>query len=525
MTIAPAFKRWAGRLAIVVLALPLHSVAGHAQEKAAAPGAAKPAPPSDTLGRDTPRGTLVGFMRAARAGNHELAFLYLNTPLRGEAAFELARKVYVVLDSRLPARLNELSDSPEGSLANPLKPDEDVVGTISTADGPLDLVVERVSRVKATPIWLVSRRTLDAIPDVYDEIDVFSFDDYLPDVGRPRLFGIRLFEWIALLVVVPLLYRAMGALGLHGFVRLLVLAIAIRWVVSSVDLPLRERQLWTVVSALLVLLSATWMLLRANAYGERYLRRQFRNSTIVEIASLVRLGRRLVDILIVAASVIVALTYFGVEPTAALAGLGIGGIAVALAAQKTLENVIGGLSLIFDGAVRVGDFLKLGESFGTVDSIGLRSTRIRTLDRTLLSVPNGQIANATIETLSARDMCWFHHVFGVRYETTSTQLRAVIDGIRERLAAHPSVDAESLRVRLFRFGPSSLDIEIFAYVRTGDWVRFLEIQEMLLVSVIETVEQAGAAFALPAQTLHISERAGRTQAGSAKRASSFALRQ
>jgi MscS family membrane protein len=379
--------------------------------------------------------------------------------------------------------------------------------------------------VKATPIWLVSRRTLDAIPDVYNEIEVFSFDAYLPDVGRPRLFGIRLFEWFALFVVVPLLYRAMGAIGLHGFVRLLVLAVTIRWVVSSVDLPLRERQLWTVVSAGLVLVSATWMLLRVNAYGERYLRQHYRNSTIVEIASLVRLGRRLVDIVIIAASVIVALTYFGVDPTAALAGLGIGGIAVALAAQKTLENVIGGLSLIFDRAVRVGDFLKLGESFGTVDSIGLRSTRIRTLDRTMLSVPNGQIANATIETMSARDMCWFHHIVGLRYGTTSAQIRGVIEGIRDRLAAHPAVDSASLRVRLFRFGPSSLDIEIFAYVRTGDWPQFLEIQETLLVAVIETVEQAGAEIALPAQTLHISERGGRTDEGRAKRASSFALRE
>jgi MscS family membrane protein len=122
-------------------------------------------------------------------------------------------------------------------------------------------------------------------------------------------------------------------------------------------------------------------------------------------------------------------------------------------------------------------------------------------------------------------MCWFHHIVGLRYGTTSAQIRGVIEGIRDRLAAHPAVDSASLRVRLFRFGPSSLDIEIFAYVRTGDWPQFLEIQETLLVAVIETVEQAGAEIALPAQTLHISERGGRTDEGRAKRASSFALRE
>ena len=135
---------------------------------------------------------------------------------------------------------------------------------------------------------------------------------------------------------------------------------------------------------------------------------------------MLRLVRRVADVLVVAAGGLVTLHYFGVDPTAALAGLGIGGIAVALAAQKTLENVIGGLSIIFDQAVRVGDFLKLGDTVGTVDSIGLRSTRIRTLDRTILSVPNGQIANVNIETLSARDKFWFHHFVGLRYETTSS---------------------------------------------------------------------------------------------------------
>src|SRR6185436_11530133 len=115
-----------------------------------------------------------------------------------------------------------------------------------------------------------------------------------------------------------------------------------------------------------------------------------------EIAALLRLGRRIADVFVITGGVIVALHFFGLDPTAALAGLGIGGIAVALAAQKTLENVIGGFSLVFDKAVKVGDFLKFGDTMGTVDRVGLRSTRIRTLDRTILSVPNGQIATVNI---------------------------------------------------------------------------------------------------------------------------------
>jgi len=494
----------------MLIAWLLSAAAAHAQigaRGAAPPPAAAPAPvetSKDALGRDTPRGTLFGFMRAAREGNLEVASMYLHPSLSAEAKRDLARQLYVVLDSRLPTRLNEISDSPEGSRSNPLKPDQDVVGVISAREGPLELVVERISRGVPTPVWLFSQSTLDAIPGVYNEINLISLDRYFPNkIGMPRLLGVRAIEWLILLVMVPLTYRLMGFTRLPGVVRLTVVAIAIQWLVASVDLPLRSRQLWATVAALLTMTCAVWLVLHVNAYIARYVRERFRDNSIVEVGSLVRLGHRIADVLVVVAGGLVALEYFGLDPTAALAGLGIGGIAVALAAQKTLENLIGGLSLIFDKAVRVGDFLRLGDVFGTVDSIGLRSTRIRTLDRTMLSVPNGQIANVNVETLSVRDMCWFHHTLRLRYETTSAQIRTVIDGVRERLTAHSAVDRASARVRLIGFGPSSLDIEIFAYVMTGDWPRFLEVQEQLLVGIMEIVERAGTAIALPTQTLHV----------------------
>ena len=121
---------------------------------------------------------------------------------------------------------------------------------------------------------------------------------------------------------------------------------------------------------------------------------------------------------------------------------------MALAAQKTLENIIAGASLIFDQVVKVGDFLKIGEVAGTVEHIGLRSTRMRTPDRTVVSIPNSQIAGATLETMSARDKFWFHPDLRLRYETTPAQLRRVLDGCRQLLASHPSVLREDQRVRL-----------------------------------------------------------------------------
>ncbi len=496
---------------LALVLLPVGSVSAQIGARGAPPPAAPQAvpqaqAPTDPLGRDTPRGMLLGFMRTSRAGNDEAASLYLNSGLTGQAAFELARKLYVVLDRRLPARINEISDEPEGSQKNPLRPDEDTIGAISTETGQLELVVERVRRGSAASVWLFSRRTLDAIPDVYDEIDLISIETYLPGfTNRPRIFGVRAVVWLCVLLIVPVWYRSTGFARLPGVLRLLTLAIAIHWVVPQVDFPLRERQLWTTVAALLILVSGVWLLLHLNAFGARYVTRHFRNASLFEVASLVRLGHRIADVVAVVLGFLVALRYFGADPTAALAGLGIGGIAVALAAQKTLENVIGGLSLIFDKAVRVGDFLKVGDAYGTVDSIGLRSTRIRTLDRTILTVPNGQIANVSLETFSARDMCWFHHTLGLKFGTTSVQIRKVIEGIRDKLASHPAVDAGTVRVRFIRFAPSSLDIEVFAYVLTGDWSRFLEIQEQLLVSIMDVVERAGTSLAFPTQTLHLSE--------------------
>jgi MscS family membrane protein len=205
-------------------------------------------------------------------------------------------------------------------------------------------------------------------------------------------------------------------------------------------------------------------------------------------------------LLIIFAGVFVTLHYFGVNPTAALAGLGVGGIAVAFAAQKTLENVIGGISLIFDQAVRVGDSLKVGETSGTVEDIGLRSTRIRTPDRTVVSVPNGQIANMTLENLSSRDKYWFHPILALSYGTTAPQVYTVLNGIRGLLEESRNLEPSSARVRFLRFGPSSLDVEVFAYVMARDWSKFLEVQEGLLLSILEFIESRGIHLALPSQT-------------------------
>jgi MscS family membrane protein len=453
----------------------------------------------------------------------------LNTSLRGRDAEVLADQLAVVLNRRLPARLNELSDSPEGSIPDPLKPDEDLVGAIPTANGDLNVMVERVDRGKAGKVWLFSRKTLESIPDVFQELSTPAVEKLLPAfLVETRLATIPLFEWLAIFVGMPLLYLLtgllnrllnplLGALGRYLLrnpdvhnprilpppIRLLLLALAIRWLKSRVGLSLLARQFWSTTALIIAIAGCVWLLMVLNGWGERYLLGRRRSPNLSGSASVLRLVRRVMDGLVLFAGLLFTLHHFGVNPTAALAGLGVGGIAVALAAQKTLENVIGGVSLIADRVVRVGDFLKMGEILGTVEDVGLRSTRIRTLDRTLVSVPNSQIASMSLETLSARDKFWFHPVVGLRYETTPIQLLSVVSGVRKMLTEDSRIDSTSVRVRFFRFGASSLDVDIFAYVSASDWNHFLEIQEELLLGVMNVVEQAGAEIAFPSQTMYL----------------------
>ena len=496
------------------------------------PGAAPAPPPTqarapqDPLGRSTPRGTVFGFLSAARGGENDVAVQYLNTRLRGEDAVDLTRQLFVVLDTRLPARLREVSGTPEGS---GLTPQQELVGTIASARGNVDIFVERVARTGNEPVWLFSSTTLESIPILYEEIALDWGRTFLPRfLTTIRIGGIRLVEWLAVLLGLPVFYLLTHLLSriltpLIGVLwgrlfkksvlfrrdflpppaRLLLLALAIRWLLYRVPLPLLARQFWTNLASVITIIGIVWLLILVNGELERYVQRRFPRTNLSAAASLLRLGRRVVDLLVVFAGGIALLRYYGVDPTPALAGLGVGGIAIALAAQKTLENVVAGASLIFDQAVRVGDFLKMGDIMGTVDHVGLRSTRIRTLDRTVVSIPNGQIANMSLETLSERDKFWFHPIIGLRYETTSEQLREVVGGVRRLLSDHQQVDRESVRVRFFRLGPSSLDVEIFAYLFARDWAHFLEIQEHLLFDVIEVVNKAGTQIALPSQTMYV----------------------
>ena len=219
-------------------------------------------------------------------------------------------------------------------------------------------------------------------------------------------------------------------------------------------------------------------------------------------AHLIRICTRLLGIIAGAGLLAMGADRLGIPVFGIVAGLGVGGLAIALAAQSTVENLIGGLSLFADKSIRVGDFCRCGTDEGTVETIGIRSTWIRGADRTLTTIPNAALSKMSVVNFGRRDQTMMKAVLGVRYETTPEQLRYLLVKLRELLLSHPGLHPESARARFVGFGASSLDIEVFAYVKTTVRAEFLAIQEDVWLRVMDMVEQSGTGFAFPSQTLY-----------------------
>ncbi len=219
--------------------------------------------------------------------------------------------------------------------------------------------------------------------------------------------------------------------------------------------------------------------------------------------ALVPLGRRLSKVAVILAAIVTLLSELGYSVASLVAGLGIGGLAVALAARSTLENLFGAFSIGADQPFREGDTIKVEDVVGTVEAVGLRSTRIRTVDRTLVSMPNGKLADMRVESYSARDRIRLACVLGLVYGTTAAQMREVLAGLERVLRAHPKLWPDNVVVRFSELAASALNVEVMAWFRTTDFDEFRVIREEMLLGFLEVVERAGSSFAFPTQTVHV----------------------
>jgi MscS family membrane protein len=484
---------------------------------------------NDPLGRSTPSGTVLGFLQSAQSGDYQAAadYLQMSVARRQSQGPALATRLKALMDRAFVGSLRRISTNPEGNPENGI-PDQQTVGTFSVGDTDVPVVLVRISDPNSGKVWLFSADTLNKVPDLYDNIEAHQVETRLPQsLVKNVLDGMPLWQWLALLVAIPVatgigwgvvLFLAIPRLlylkfkkrpDLHSYSRvsmpllLFFTAIAHRIIASYFGLPLLPRFYYSRSMSVLASIGFFWFLLRIAGLIMQRLRRHAISVGRTGTGTLMVLGERLLAALIVVIAVLSILGILGFNLTTVLAGLGIGGIAIAFAAQKTLENLFGGISVLADEVIRVGDYCRFADRAGTVEDISLRSTRVRTDARTELSIPNGTLATMSIENFTRRNKILFNPVLSIRYDTTGDQLRYLLAEVRRILYQHPMVESGSASIRFANFDPSALRLEIVSYVLTQDSNEFAAVREDLLLRIMQVVERSGTGFAFPTQTLYL----------------------
>jgi MscS family membrane protein len=366
------------------------------------------------------------------------------------------------------------------------------------------------------------------------EVSVW-IEDSLPDYFvNVQLWDISLWQWIALLALVFVAYMLgylVARLAVRGGLSLarrtttpwddiliersaaparLVLSLLIFYLGTlALGLTSGAEGSMAVIAKMVAVFAATWLAMRLVDLFANFADQKLDVRGDAGTKTLVPMGRRIVKVFLFAIAVLSLLQNLGFNITSILAGLGIGGLAVALAAQKTLENVFGGLMVVLDRPVKIGDFCAVGDHMGTIEDIGMRSSRLRTLDRTVVSIPNSEFSNDRIENYTVRDRFFLKTVLQVGYDTTPDQMRYLLVEFRRMLHAHPKVLPTPLRTRFVNFGAHSLDIEIFAYIAASDFNDFTAAREDIFLRIMDIVDGSGAYFAYPSQTLYLGRDAGR----------------
>ena len=521
----------------------------------------RPAPPSvlaDSASRgrkpeaitspDSPRAAVTRFLLLSRTARYSAAATFLTIPdSMSDEGPALARKLRAVLDRHRLFDQLDLSANARGDAIDGPDSSIEQLGTIPLADGA-PVPVHMVRRLRdSLPRWRFSASTVAYVPAWYDELPDRWALEHLPDaLLRAGPMEVLWWQWIVipLLLTGAIIFSWLIAKPLLGVASRIVTRTRSEWddaVLSNIQGPmtvalslagfaatlpwltLYDPALATVLQAVraayfVVFFWTVWRLIdvaRVVLSSSRWAHASNSSRALLPLAS------RVTKVMVLAVAIVDLLSLLGYPVASLLAGLGLGGLALALAAQKTVENLFGAFSIGIDQPFREGDFVKVEDFVGTVETLGLRATRFRTLDRTLISVPNGRLVDMRLESYSARDRMRLATVIGLVYETTAQQMRDVLGGLERVLREHPKIWPDAVTVRFQQFGASSLDIEIMAWFQVPEWSDFQAIRQDILLRFMEVVERAGSAFAFPTRTIHVASvpvhQGGRlVEAGSAK---------
>ncbi len=492
----------------------------------AAPALCDTPPNVDAAEGASPRAALSRYIDLCREGRFGAAARFLELPasLAGRGP-ELARRLKAVLDRHIWFKMELVSDAEEGDTSGGLEELARIPGPRGSAD-PVNMVrVKRGGHVG----WLFAAGTVGRVDDWYSQLSHRWVLDHLPQpLLQPGPRELLWWQWLALPILVFLawtlaLLAARLSVSLLGrfaarttatwddvLVRRLPGPARLGWWLLFVAAGVRLLDLYAPAERFIdelltsgAVLALFWAVLRsADILGQVALGSPW-SQTHPASRALLPLAVRSSKVAVVALAVVGILSVWGFPVASLLAGLGIGGLALALAAQKTVENLFGSFSIGIDQPFREGDFVKVEDFVGTVERIGLRSTRFRTLDRTLVSLPNGKLADLRVESFAARDRIRLACTLNLVYGTTAAQLRRVLEGIEGILRGHPKIWPDAVVVRFKELGTTSLEVEVMAWFQTSDFGEFQLIRQDVLLAFMEVVESAGSSFAFPTQTVHV----------------------
>jgi MscS family membrane protein len=469
-----------------------------------------------------------------KRGDFGAAARYLVLPPGEEQrGAELARRLRAVLERHLDIKIDGLSPASDGNREDGLPDGVDGIGQVPDGQGGMDTVFLVRTRTADGARWAFSRQTVARIDAWYDALPDRWIRESIPEpLQRTGPWAVMWWQWLALPVLAALslvvgrvvggvttrllhrILRRTPSLWDERLLRRIAPALTLLWTVGAAAvmlqwLGLRPGVDHTIRSLLggFATVAVFWVLWRAvDVWGQYLIERPWALAN-PSARSLLSVTRNLARVFVAVTGLVAALNALGYPVATVLAGLGIGGIAIAFGAQKTIENLFGSISIAADQPFRVGDLVKIEDISGVVERIGMRSTQIRTADRTLVTLPNGKLADMRIEDFAARDRIRFATTLQLVHGTSEAQLRRIVAETEALLRAHPKVWPETVIVSFASLGPSSLNVDVQCWFQLPENAEFRTARQDTLLGILRIVEGAGASFAFPTQTLHVVGRA------------------
>lgn len=471
--------------------------------------------PFDDFERGQPRSAIAGYLLAMRAGDLSLASNYLDYRNISDKTLavgkeELARQLYVVLNRTLWVDLSSISDHRRGNINDGLPSYRESIGKVSVQEKQYNILMQRVPRQNdRVKIWKISNATVEKIPFLFAAFSYTPLGEWLAkSLPSVDFFGVMLWQWLyfalmlfctyissyagawLLVRLLKRIYPKMSSAPLafiKGPVAFLFAVIIARNLVDSSNVTLAVKAVME--GSTILIFAWCWVCFRFIDLLKVVLADKFVAQDKPLAVYLLRPAGTVAKLIIVIVASLLWLENLGFNASTLLAGLGIGGLALALAAQKTVENMIGAITLYTSAPVKIGNFCRFGQSYGVVEEIGLRSTRIRTLDRTVIYVANAKFIDMDIENYSERERIAFRPKLLLTPQCRRENINNFLDELKAHLQQHEMIASEPLRTHFKAYTALGLELDILAYVNTTDFDVYLDEINELNLTILSLLEQ------------------------------------